>query len=190
MDYPASEVSLCDHCLPRPSHDARLGDDIIFHLLVETSIFLALPNACYCQLTGKPIVDLPAPPLVSEDLPNVMLPKDTTRKRRGRTDRSAPAKRPKLAYTGLQPDPSKATRVPASAEDSRQVLPCAIIFFHLLTSWQGIARPRRSRFRGHGCSTSILLGEIPRRKLRRYCRPRVSCSLDLAVSHVSEPQMS
>jgi hypothetical protein len=28
----------------------------MLHLLTETSIFVALPNDCLCQLTGEPIV--------------------------------------------------------------------------------------------------------------------------------------
>lgn len=31
---------------------------MVFHLFTETSIFLALPNNCYCQLTGVPLIHL------------------------------------------------------------------------------------------------------------------------------------
>lgn len=33
----------------------------MFHLLTETSIFVVLPNDCYCQMTGEPIIYLKAP---------------------------------------------------------------------------------------------------------------------------------
>lgn len=38
----------------------RVGTDIIFHLLTQTSLFIALPNNCYCQLVGEPILSLKA----------------------------------------------------------------------------------------------------------------------------------
>ncbi|KAJ3554494.1 hypothetical protein NM688_g3081 [Phlebia brevispora] len=43
----------------------RLGDDIVFHLLADTSIFTSLPNSCYCQITGPPIIDLTPPAALS-----------------------------------------------------------------------------------------------------------------------------
>ncbi|PCH42204.1 hypothetical protein WOLCODRAFT_34310, partial [Wolfiporia cocos MD-104 SS10] len=41
----------------------RIGEDAMFHLLTETSIFVALPNDCLCQMTGEPIVRLEPPKL-------------------------------------------------------------------------------------------------------------------------------
>lgn len=38
----------------------RVGTDVIFHLLTQTSLFIALPNNCYCQLAGEPILSLKA----------------------------------------------------------------------------------------------------------------------------------
>lgn len=35
-----------------------IGDIALLHLLTETSIFIPLPNDCYCQLTGKPLIYL------------------------------------------------------------------------------------------------------------------------------------
>ena len=34
----------------------RIGIDAMLHLLTETSIFVALPNECLCQVTGEPVV--------------------------------------------------------------------------------------------------------------------------------------
>ncbi|EPT01424.1 hypothetical protein FOMPIDRAFT_17886, partial [Fomitopsis schrenkii] len=33
----------------------RIGEDSMFHLLTETSVFIPLPNECLCQVTGNPI---------------------------------------------------------------------------------------------------------------------------------------
>ncbi|KAF8623641.1 hypothetical protein AX17_007341 [Amanita inopinata Kibby_2008] len=42
----------------------RIGIDAMIHLLTETSIFVSLPNDCYCQMTGKSILYLT--PIASE----------------------------------------------------------------------------------------------------------------------------
>ncbi|KAJ7761909.1 hypothetical protein DFH07DRAFT_683186, partial [Mycena maculata] len=34
----------------------RVGTDAMLHLLTDTSIFIALPNDCLCQLVGEPIL--------------------------------------------------------------------------------------------------------------------------------------
>ncbi|KAJ7744319.1 hypothetical protein B0H14DRAFT_2406850, partial [Mycena olivaceomarginata] len=34
----------------------RIGTDVMMHLLTDTSLFVALPNDCLCQLVGEPIV--------------------------------------------------------------------------------------------------------------------------------------
>ncbi|KAL5504247.1 EST2 [Sanghuangporus vaninii] len=34
----------------------RVGDSIILHLLTETSVYIALPNDCYCQIIGPPLL--------------------------------------------------------------------------------------------------------------------------------------
>ncbi|CAL1716650.1 unnamed protein product [Somion occarium] len=34
----------------------RIGEDAMLHLLTETSVFIPLPNSCFCQMTGSPIV--------------------------------------------------------------------------------------------------------------------------------------
>jgi telomerase reverse transcriptase len=43
----------------------RIGADAMLHLLTETSIFVALPNDCLCQVTGDSILNLPLPRLPS-----------------------------------------------------------------------------------------------------------------------------
>ncbi|KAH8100825.1 hypothetical protein BXZ70DRAFT_892622, partial [Cristinia sonorae] len=40
----------------------RIGEDAMFHLVTETCLFFPLPNGCFCQMTGEPIV-YTAPPL-------------------------------------------------------------------------------------------------------------------------------
>ncbi|KAF8348940.1 hypothetical protein F5887DRAFT_830934, partial [Amanita rubescens] len=34
----------------------RIGVESMVHLLADTSIFVSLPNDCYCQMTGKIIL--------------------------------------------------------------------------------------------------------------------------------------
>ncbi|KAJ7455325.1 hypothetical protein B0H11DRAFT_1739971, partial [Mycena galericulata] len=34
----------------------RIGTDAMLHLLTDTSLFIALPNECLCQLVGEPIL--------------------------------------------------------------------------------------------------------------------------------------
>ncbi|KAJ3515494.1 hypothetical protein NLJ89_g1720 [Agrocybe chaxingu] len=36
----------------------RIGEDAMLHLLADTSIFLALPNGCLCQITGEPLIHM------------------------------------------------------------------------------------------------------------------------------------
>jgi hypothetical protein len=36
----------------------RIGVDSMVHLLADTSIFVSIPNDCYCQMTGKIILYL------------------------------------------------------------------------------------------------------------------------------------
>jgi len=38
----------------------------MLHLLMDTSIFIPLPNGCLCQLTGEPIIHI-APQLLGTD---------------------------------------------------------------------------------------------------------------------------
>ncbi|CCM03069.1 uncharacterized protein FIBRA_05189 [Fibroporia radiculosa] len=52
----------------------RIGDDAMFHLLTEASVFIPLPNECLCQVMGEPIVFLKPPPLVAGVSGNVVLP--------------------------------------------------------------------------------------------------------------------
>lgn len=33
----------------------RVGVDAIVHLLTEVSVYVALPNGCFCQMTGEPV---------------------------------------------------------------------------------------------------------------------------------------
>ncbi|KAI0359809.1 hypothetical protein OH77DRAFT_1358930, partial [Trametes cingulata] len=39
----------------------RIGENVMFLLLCETSIFVSLPNGCLCQMTGDPLVNLKPP---------------------------------------------------------------------------------------------------------------------------------
>ncbi|KAI1796871.1 hypothetical protein LXA43DRAFT_491424 [Ganoderma leucocontextum] len=39
----------------------RIGEDAMFHLLTETSIFASLPNGCLCQMTGDPVLHMKPP---------------------------------------------------------------------------------------------------------------------------------
>ncbi|KAJ7227314.1 hypothetical protein GGX14DRAFT_347941, partial [Mycena pura] len=34
----------------------RIGTDAMLHLLTDTSVFVALPNDCFCQLVGEPMM--------------------------------------------------------------------------------------------------------------------------------------
>ena len=52
----------------------RVGTDVIFHLLTEASIFIALPNNCYCQLVGEPILSLTTPTILRQALPACSAP--------------------------------------------------------------------------------------------------------------------
>lgn len=46
----------------------RVGEDVMFHLLTETSIFVALPNDCLCQVTGEIILHQRPPDIQPDDL--------------------------------------------------------------------------------------------------------------------------
>ncbi|KAF9052479.1 hypothetical protein BDZ89DRAFT_905332, partial [Hymenopellis radicata] len=39
----------------------RIGVDVMFHLLTQTSIFISLPNECLCQMTGPPLIHIRLP---------------------------------------------------------------------------------------------------------------------------------
>lgn len=65
-----------------------VGDAILLHLLTETSVYVALPNDCYCQVMGTPII-YSAPPTslfdtrVSDKIANVTKPaRSQSRKRK------------------------------------------------------------------------------------------------------------
>ena len=36
--------------------DNRVGDSILLHLLTDTSVYVPLPNDCYCQIIGPPLI--------------------------------------------------------------------------------------------------------------------------------------
>ncbi|EIM91098.1 uncharacterized protein STEHIDRAFT_48624 [Stereum hirsutum FP-91666 SS1] len=46
----------------------RVGEDVMLHLLTETSIFVALPNDCLCQVTGDMILHRRPPDMQLNDL--------------------------------------------------------------------------------------------------------------------------
>lgn len=57
----------------------RIGEDIMFHLLTELSIFVPLPNDCLCQVTGEPILHMKAPRFLTnciQDETNAIHPGD------------------------------------------------------------------------------------------------------------------
>lgn len=92
--------------LSNPSIFDRTGDAVIFHLLSETSIYVPLPNDCFCQVTGPHLIYLPPPkslPPAKEENEKRVVAQDTQssksseRKRKAEeTDLSArPSKRPK-----------------------------------------------------------------------------------------------
>lgn len=39
----------------------RVGTDVMFHLLTEASLFLSLPNDCFCQIAGEPVINSKPP---------------------------------------------------------------------------------------------------------------------------------
>ena len=43
----------------------RIGEDAMFHLLTDTSVFIPLPNECLFQVTGDPIIHMKPPPLIN-----------------------------------------------------------------------------------------------------------------------------
>lgn len=55
----------CAQCL---IYSCRVGEDVVFHLLTETGIFVALPNDCLCQVTGDMIIHRKAPDVELDDL--------------------------------------------------------------------------------------------------------------------------
>ncbi|THH09180.1 hypothetical protein EW146_g8757 [Bondarzewia mesenterica] len=66
----------------------RIGEDAMFYLLMETCMFIPLPNDCLCQITGEPIVFLRPPALKEVDEPlatgiGTSLNSPTTSKRKG-----------------------------------------------------------------------------------------------------------
>ncbi|EIN09704.1 hypothetical protein PUNSTDRAFT_66150 [Punctularia strigosozonata HHB-11173 SS5] len=46
---------------------ARIGPTAMLHLLTETSIFVPLPNDCYCQVAGDFLVHRKAPALTTNN---------------------------------------------------------------------------------------------------------------------------
>lgn len=72
----------------------------MLHLLLDTSIFVSLPNQCLCQMTGEPLVYIPPPNagIISRKLPlqeqDKFIDKSTAkRKAPGRHEDEPPNKR-------------------------------------------------------------------------------------------------
>ena len=73
----------------------------MLHLLTETSLFISLPNGCFCQMTGEPLVHFKVP--IGLSTPN-SAQVDNKRKRGAADDASErPAKRPKLDIQRRKP---------------------------------------------------------------------------------------
>jgi hypothetical protein len=36
----------------------RIGEDAMIHLLLDTDLFLSLPNDCLCQINGEPLIHI------------------------------------------------------------------------------------------------------------------------------------
>ncbi|OBZ72156.1 Telomerase reverse transcriptase [Grifola frondosa] len=49
----------------------RIGEDAMFHLLVDTSIFVPLPNDCLCQVAGDSIIELQLPSVLAPRHPDL-----------------------------------------------------------------------------------------------------------------------
>lgn len=133
-------------------------------------MFMALPNACFCQVSGKPIVDMPAPLLGSgtdeRDLESAA--RGAKRKHDDRVDNPRPTKRRALTIRKV-----KASESPAGFHAASK---CVFDFSagkvtQTLTRTHDADTVRLLRLwsRGPACSTSDRLGEIQRRKIRRSC---------------------
>ncbi|RXW18136.1 hypothetical protein EST38_g7715 [Candolleomyces aberdarensis] len=91
---PAFENSEWDQLLD------RIGVDPMLHLLMDTSIFIPLPNGCLCQVTGEPIVFLtPVERRISSE---ILVHRDSgvKRPRPHSPQDERPAKRRKLQING------------------------------------------------------------------------------------------
>ncbi|KAH8117876.1 hypothetical protein DFH11DRAFT_1503619, partial [Phellopilus nigrolimitatus] len=51
----------------------RVGEVVMLHLLTETSLYSPLPNDCFCQLTGPPLIYTVPPRLPGSSEGNVHL---------------------------------------------------------------------------------------------------------------------
>ena len=65
----------------------RIGEDAMFHLLTETSVFVPLPNECLFQITGDPIIHMKPPPFIKglhglQNLPLTDSPRPDSLKRK------------------------------------------------------------------------------------------------------------
>ena len=80
----------------------RVGIAIMLHLLVDTSIFVSLPNGCWCQMTGEPFIVPPG------DFQNAIA--KSTKKFLKRTfssyenNKELPSKRRKLEFVKTRQD--------------------------------------------------------------------------------------
>lgn len=74
----------------------------MLHLLTETSLFISLPNGCFCQMTGEPIVNV-KPPV--SFLGGLGLQTDDNRKRKASeaTGDEPPTKRCKFNDHNVKP---------------------------------------------------------------------------------------
>jgi len=86
----------------------RIGVESMVHLLADTSIFVSLPNDCYCQMTGKIILYL---------APSFGIP----------AEKSATSKRPLEFTSGMYEQ--RAKRVKLSSINQPVAERCVVIAF-------------------------------------------------------------
>ncbi|TBU41939.1 hypothetical protein BD309DRAFT_1039323 [Dichomitus squalens] len=107
----------------------RVGEDAMFHLLTETSVFVSLPNGCLCQMTGDPVLHMKpsvAVPVPTSD--DARRGKGHDAPRRGTKRRcmngyseERPPKRRKRALATAPTAPSDQLKPPRTSDPSRSV---------------------------------------------------------------------
>ena len=108
----------------------RVGVDIMLHLLTQTSTFVALPNECLCQVTGKPLIHIR---LVTNALSDTSV--NPAHKRPADTEtQQRPEKRPRLIPAdsiqrtdSLQRMDSFRRTNSKSAQQETKIVKCAIL---------------------------------------------------------------
>ncbi|KAK7690659.1 hypothetical protein QCA50_005758 [Cerrena zonata] len=133
----------------------RIGEDAMLHLLTETSIFISLPNGCFCQMTGEPIVNFKAPINLSHR-PPAQVDNDRKRKASDDTGDERPRKRCRLDEPNLKPG-KPALLQTLLPKDSRPPMDVSLI------------RARMFYYRPHfiGRTKMVVIGLPPKHILNR-----------------------